>query len=460
MAARVAIGFFLAALCLYAATIKDIYVQADSKNREFEVITYANGKQEVSWLKKGKSPYFTPETSPLRLTITPKVLHNTRFGTIYLYDLAQPHSYLNVLPYDTMEIEGNLTHMSLGLADIHYYEKEDHLKLPLQHRFRLKDFFKKIDLCRLKYLVVLSPNSAPPSIEQIVFKKESTKSPFQKHPLETWAWNPEHVTAESLKHIALSRMYLQMKKGFSEALEQVKHTHITLYGLNGSPEDILHYDHLIKDIQTLGELKKKYPFIRGYQIDVEPYLLEQYKKNKNTILRQYLEMLHTLKKHTSRYGLKLSVVIPFWFDHLYINGKNLGFSVIDTADEVVLMSYRSSLDKVVQISRTLLEYASLARKEMRLGIELMKIDDEQHTVYRIIQRDAVCLTSEQLSDSCLILKKIRHYTVRGDSISFYGQTGKLQHITEYPVSAPSFKGFVFHHFDLLSTLPEFSTREP
>jgi hypothetical protein len=460
MAHTTLLVFLFIPFFLLAASKKEEFSSKKQIPTRIEVVAYDTGAKEMRLFKNENHHYFTPDTPIVELNISPQVLHNDHYGTIYLYDLAQQHDYLNVLDYDTMEIEGNLTAITLGLADKAYEEKEDHIILPTQHHFKLKTLFKKIDLCRLKYLVVRSHESAPAPIKHILFRKSPKRHLHQTHPLETWAWNPDHLTKTALEAQELSRIYLQMRSGFCDALERMKGSHLTLFGLNGSPEDVFHYEHLLNDIKKLGELKQKYPFITGYQIDVEPYLLEKYKYHKSDILEAYLRLIKVLKQHTELYGLKLSVVIPFWFDHLYLHEKNIGFSVIDTADEVVLMSYRSSLDEVLHISRTLLAYTRLSGKEIRIGIELMPIKDEQHTIYEVIQKNAICLVEKRVSESCTVLKQIREYTIKGEDISFYGQTEKLQHIKTYPVTSPSFKGFVFHHFDLLSTLPPFLSDTP
>jgi hypothetical protein len=269
--------------------------------------------------------------------------------------------------------------------------------------------------------------------------------------LETWAWNPENVTSSRLKTQPVERIYMQMKTGFFEALERIKDSNITIYGLNGSPQDIFSDIHLLKDIDTLSILKKKFPFIQGYQVDIEPYLLTVYKENPEKILNQYLTLIQKLKRYTQKHSLKLSIVIPFWFDHLYVKDKNIGFHVIDIADEVVLMSYRSDMNKVFSISKTLLNYAKYSNKELRIGIELMKIEDESHTIYNMIQSS--CLSSVGVHEKCILLDKTNQYTVYGKEISFYKQTEKLKHLLTYPIPSSSFKGFVLHHFDLLFTVP-------
>lgn len=452
MAIRLTLSIFFSFIYLNAINLNTIDLKEAKKYSQLEVTTYANGKQNITFLNTKNPSYYTPTTSTLVFQKKPKSLQSN-FGTIYLYDLSKQGQYLNVLNYDFMEIEGNMSNISIGLADKYYFKKEDHLKLPLKHHFNLQKLFGKIDLSRLKYLVIITASGTPPPIKKIIFKNNQEYTSLENNHLETWAWNPEYVTHSHLKKQPIERIYIQMKSGFQKALKRMKDTNITIYGLNGSPEDIFHYTHLLKDIDTLAILKKDFPSIQGYQVDIEPYLLNAYKKDPEKILNTYLTLIQKLKIYTKKHELKLSVVIPFWFDHLYVKDKNVGFRVIDIADEVVLMSYRSDINKVFDISKILLNYAHYSNKELRIGIELMKIENESHTVYKITQIQRTCLSSGKITDNCIFLDKMNQYTVYGKEISFYKQTEKLKYLLSHPIPFPSFQGFVLHHFDLLSTVP-------
>ena len=125
----------------------------------------------------------------------------------------------------------------------------------------------------------------------------------------------------------------------------------------------------------------------------------------------------------------------------------------DVADEIVLMSYRSDLDKVIAISRLLLSYAGYVKKDIRIGIELMKIEDEQHEVFEVTDTNMTCLTPEGFFSECATLKKLNEYTLKGSSISFYQQIHKLKALYEGDIPYTSFKGYVLHYLDILPEVP-------
>jgi hypothetical protein len=456
MAIKTTIIFLFSLLFIHANNIQDINLTSIKEGTQIELITYANQKKEINIIKKNHPAYYTPSSKKFELVLEPQILHS-RFGTIYLYDLSRSGSYLNALSYDSMKLEGDLSNVTIGIADEQYYLRDDHLKLENKSFFSLNTLYDSINLSRLKYLVILSPQELNSPIKKIIFSKKILSHSKIKHPMESWSWNPTHITSTKLKSIPLKRVYVQIRKGFESALNEMNESNVSIYGLNGSPEDVLNYSHLLKDIEYLAKLKESYPKIEGFQIDVEPYLLSNYKKQRDTILKKYLHMIKDLKLHTEQYGLKFSVVIPFWFDQLCINHENFGFKVTSLVDEIVLMSYRSDLNEVIHISKPLLKYASYHKKEVRIGIELMKIEDEEHTLYSIIKSSTPCIVNGKLEKECMTLHKEHQYTVKGSDISFYKQTHKLANILAYDVPYSAFKGFVFHHFDLLDTLPYLNT---
>lgn len=422
------------------------------ENMHIEEIQYANGNKVISVVEKKSSHTYTPTQNTIVFQEKPMILQS-QFGTLYLYDLSKKNAYFNALFYDNLDIEGDLSDVTVGIADKYYYEKEDHIKLFSRKHYQIKNLLHKVDITQLKYIVITSQKPIKSPLLKIVFSRSSHQTSFGTKALSAWAWNPENIHKQNVASLTLNHLYIQMKESFDKALHILEDKNTTVFGLNGSPEDIFHYTHLLKDIQHLSLLKQQFPFITGYQIDVEPYVLKDFKHKKDTFLKQYLKMVQRLKEETQKHALKFSIVIPFWFDNLYIDNKNLGFMLTDIADEITLMSYRSDLNKAVNLSKTLLRYASLTHKNVRIGVELMKIEDEKHTLYKIVDIHSLCLSQNTIKQNCYGIQKLRDYTVKGSDISFYAQTQKLQNIRNHLVPYPSFQGFVFHHFDLLETLP-------
>ena len=416
------------------------------KGDMFEVVRYAKGIEEINVYKEEKKPYYTPSEKILTFYQQPQCFH-TSHGYLCLYDLSRNHIFLNALKYDYIEIEGNITGLKLGIADKTYYEKQDHIALPSNNIIDLSFFFNKVDLSRLKYITTLAKDQNETLPLKIRFLQLPVKNKTPERSCGVWIWNPQKASIDKIKLYRFDTLYVQMKKGFSTLVKNIENTSLSIYGLNGSPDDIWHYDHLLSNIEQLGKLKKTYHQIRGYQVDIEPYLLKGFSEKRQKIWQSYISMLKVLAKKAHEAHLRFCAVIPYWFDTVYIdNGKNLAFEVFNIVDEVVLMSYRSDLLQVHRISEPIIAYGKFLKKQVYIGLELMKIDDEEHTRYRVKEKAPYCLDSEGNISSCFVLDKIAHYVVKGSEISFYGQTEKLQQLTEHNLG---FGGYVLHYLDIL-----------
>lgn len=94
---------------------------------------------------------------------------------------------------------------------------------------------------------------------------------------------------------------------------------------------------------------------RGFQYDVEPYLLDSYEENKATVLKNYLSLIDSSVSLLNKSDLQISVVIPEFYDGTHgdtpsfsYNGKT-GYaidhllSILDrrAGSTIIVMSYRN-----------------------------------------------------------------------------------------------------------------------
>ena len=428
--------------------VQDINISNLSVLDQIEKITYANHKSILKCVEKQEIRSYIPPNDSYIIQIKPIVLHNI-YGTMYLYDLRQKGKFLNAYVFDQLDIDANLSNVTIGLADGRHAEREDHLTLKHQTHINLKEVYKKIDLSQLQYFIVIDKKNENFHLNSLKFSIHKKNKKVSKN-ISSWLWKANKLNMQKVQAYKFHRLYVQMnQKDFPNMLKKIPFKNLEIYGLNGAPSDVNDYRHLFRDIDMLAELKKSYPFIKGYQIDIEPYLLVNFDQNKNLLLRKYMKMVKELMHYSHQRGLQFSVVIPFWFDTIFIDNQNLGFYVCDTADEIVLMSYRSDLNKVISISRVLLSYANYIKKDIRIGIELMKIEDEKHQIFKITNTKMTCLTPKSFSSDCVGIEQVNEYLITGDSISFYNQLYNLKALFGKTIPYASFKGYVLHHFEIL-----------
>jgi len=429
---------------LYANDYIDI-----NTTKYIEVIQYSNQKSIIKKITNyDQEPiYYTPQSKVYNIKFQ-KSDYQTKYGKIKLYDISKKNKYLNAINYDHLIIDGNISNCQIAISDRRLFQKEDNIKLKVDNNIiDFKDIYQHIDLTKLKYLILFDNNDIC-QINKLSLTQNNYTTNYNNFTNATWIWNPDEFTSSTkLKHYNINTLYIQLTANNKAFINILKSNIKYIYGLNGSPSDIYNHKHLLQDIKNLSLLKQTYPNIQGYQVDIEPYLLKEYNTKPQIIIQQYIKLLKDLKTHTQKHNLKFSVVIPFWYSQIYYKNRNLAQIVLDIADEVVVMSYRSDLEKVLNISQDILRMGIFAHKKVKIGIELMAIDDEKHTIYKTISN--VCLKNNHIDKKCISLEPIRSYTIKGSSISFHNQIEKLQGIDTLYIPYQSFNGFVLHHYSVL-----------
>ena len=154
---------------------------------------------------------------------------------------------------------------------------------------------------------------------------------------------------------------------------------IAALALDGYPEAIQE-PHLLADkVRRLFHLVRP-GVLSGIQLDIEPYLLPGFLDDDEQI-RRYLGTIETVSEAIQGRAT-LSMVIPFWLATPTVGGRPLAYAVMDRADEVAIMSYRTDLDEVQDIAEVILRYGDVIEKPVWLAIETTVLPVEEHVVLR------------------------------------------------------------------------------
>lgn len=310
-------------------------------------------------------------------------------------------------------------------------------------------------LSYISYLTALDEDSAGPALPCLGQpKKEGRKKGI-------WLWNMAPVKGREKDVVArlildgFKKIYVQIGPdlgAIASLVDEAWAGGMEVFALDGSPSDIDDYASLLGDIERISEynLMSGRTKIAGLQIDVEPYLKKDFNLRKDYYSNRYLQMVRDIKQKAG--GLiKLSVAMPFWFDKLEVDGKPLSNMVIDIADEAVIMSYRTSFCGIIDLAGSELAYADQTGKQVYLGLETAKIDDESHYVITkevaeslLTQTDSMQMDITGLEHG--VIHK-RHYSVRGSDLSFNGQMEKLSGLLAVEPDNSSFGGYVIHSYE-------------
>jgi hypothetical protein len=179
----------------------------------------------------------------------------------------------------------------------------------------------------------------------------------------------------------------------AELLSRLHDNRIKIHALDGDPRFALRqwHEHVLATIESVIQYNKSaHPEERfdGIRYDNEPYVLPEFSGvQKASIIEQYMELLCLSNEKATAAGLDFGVDIPFWFDQkneffepiAQFRGRPLTQCILDIVDNIGIMDYRTTAygaDGVVAHAMGELEYASIKKKDVFIGLETTVLPDE------------------------------------------------------------------------------------
>lgn len=162
----------------------------------------------------------------------------------------------------------------------------------------------------------------------------------------------------------------------------------------------------------------------GVNIDIEPYLLDDWSDKKTIRATQYLDLSAEFMRLKLKAGDTLTVgpAMPFWFDgfdNIAWNGqhKRLSDYVQDIYDYVAIMDYRNfaqGSDGIISHATDELDYADRINKQVIVGVETLQTEPSKVTFYGM----GYAAMNEQIMIAAT--KFLSHPSFAGFSIHHYG----------------------------------------
>lgn len=129
----------------------------------------------------------------------------------------------------------------------------------------------------------------------------------------------------------------------------------------------------------------------GVNIDIEPYLLDDWSSARPLRVRQYLDLAAEFMRMKASVGSSLLVgpAMPFWYDGIEDvewNGqrRRLNERIQDIYDYVALMDYRNVAegpDGIVSLAQEELDYADRIEKKVMIGVETLETTPAKVTFF-------------------------------------------------------------------------------
>lgn len=181
--------------------------------------------------------------------------------------------------------------------------------------------------------------------------KLTSSSP--KYDISVFSWHNEqlqrpHETFELLERHAVDAVfqYLSLDHSVAEAthfIEKAADFKKDIYFLTGEPEWALDptATELIEWIKQIGHYQDNQTSresLKGIVLDVEPFLLAEYKQDPQAVMTTYVASMQAAYKAAKVYQLEVIVCVPYYFDTLGFT-EELESITRDASDKLAVMNY-------------------------------------------------------------------------------------------------------------------------
>ena len=124
----------------------------------------------------------------------------------------------------------------------------------------------------------------------------------------------------------------------------------------------------------------------GMSFDIEPWVdfAEQNSSDNIGAWEDYLEFMSDARDMLHKKDLNISIAIPFWIDRqtqAEPNDRPINYDVIDIADEVIVMTYTTYIDRIESYAKSSLEYAQEMGKDIKIAFEMIDYDAEDNVSF-------------------------------------------------------------------------------
>jgi hypothetical protein len=215
-------------------------------------------------------------------------------------------------------------------------------------------------------LVAAAPRTLPARAPETAIAPPGTRA--------MWVWQPaapSAVVAWAVAHeVRTIFVYLNQHAPDVASLADLRHrcdaAGILLDALGGEPAWTTDQATALAWTQTVDRLG----LFHGIHVDVEPYLLAGWDRDRSQLVAAYLRLLDRLADPSGNRPLEVDV--PFWYGTVPVGRRTLADEVLDRADGITVMSYRDTptgANSMLDVSRDVLNRAARAAKPARLAAE-------------------------------------------------------------------------------------------
>jgi len=177
----------------------------------------------------------------------------------------------------------------------------------------------------------------------------------------TWIWDARIISEQTEEIVAfamqndINLIYLHIEPttvpphDYRAFIQAASGSSIRVEALGGDPNWAMEANRVsigefIAWVKAFNRSAKPDERFRGIHVDIEPYLLAEWKKDQETIVQQWMKNVVYLQAETKKdTDLTVSADLPFWIDSVNVPGESKKMSnwMVERLDSITLMAYRN-----------------------------------------------------------------------------------------------------------------------
>lgn len=232
----------------------------------------------------------------------------------------------------------------------------------------------------------------------------------------TWIWDAESLEKKGDQYIQfakeqkVSKLFVQVNEDvpneqYAAFIDKANQNKIEVYALGGSKSWVFDDKKVEKFLAWVEQFQQQHGKLAGIHIDIEPYLLDQWKLDQEAVVLAYFDAMSTIQAFTENQNLTFEADMPFWFNKIsYDNSYGKGIVsewVIDLADNTTLMAYRNKADGrngIIRLVEDELVYAEAKRKQITIAVETYPSKEGKHISFAGKSKEQFTKVLQQVID--------------------------------------------------------------
>lgn len=227
---------------------------------------------------------------------------------------------------------------------------------------------------------------------------------FERPPvIATWVWDTKSLMQDKNSMLAFAEgqgvnvIFLHVDRKsedfepYRAFIEEAHELGMEVEALGGDPtwgltEYRQEIDSFIEWLEDYCQAVGERAAFDGIHVDIEPYLLEEWERERDEVVRQWMGnvayLVDRMKPHASS---RISADLPFWIHKVPTREDvSLGAWMLDRLDRVVLMNYRNFAigeNGIIDNALPMIKEGTRAGKPVIIGLETAPTDEGEHVTF-------------------------------------------------------------------------------